>query len=139
MSKKLIISLEDDGSVYRGRKLIAVVVDGDITFKHHAYRKHLEEIKLLISDTDAEGSYDDVPSAIEVPVPPVAPVDKMPEADAPKHFFSEGNGKQMGEETPCVVEWRKAHWHKVKFDARYAGKRDILEFNYAKEGKKYNH
>ena len=129
-----------DGEVYRDDKLIATVKDnGKIRFKHYSYKKHRDEIEYLISG-DAEGEPVDIGlEPIEVPVPEVTEVDRQPHSDAPKHFFEEGNGKHMGEETPCVVEWRKSNWTKDRFNAKYASQRDILEFNYNLEGKKYNH
>lgn len=122
MSKKLVISLEDDGTVYRGKKLIATVTDGEIKFKHYSYKKHQQEIEMLMSDEDtAEPS----PEPIAVPVPDPIPDTKVRE-DAPKALFVEGNGRWYGELNPPVVLWRQENWSKEDYDAKYGRKEDIL-------------
>ena len=151
-----------DGEVFRDGKLIATVrEDGKIRFKHYSYKKHRDEIEDLKLTVDAfaennslitaddpltssddldVGSDDPLASSldpIEVPVPEVTEVDKQPDGDAPKHFFEEGNGKNMGEATPVVVLWRKANWTEERFKARYDNMTEVLERNFAIEGRKY--
>ena len=138
MSKKLVLSIEEDGSIYRGSKLIGKVVDGDVEFKHHAYRKHLEEIKLLLG----EGDYDDEPVADIGLEPIVVPVPKLIEDEplfdttvdpvTPKELFVEGEGKWYGEENPPVVEWRKKYWSAEAFDDKYGHKEILLKEIYNK-------
>jgi len=152
-----------DGEVFRDGKLIATVrEDGKIRFKHYSYKKHRDEIEDLVLTADALAennstitaddpltSSDDLdvgsdePVAdiglepIEVPVPEVTEFDKQPHGDAPKHFFEEGNGKNMGEATPVVVLWRKTNWTEERFKARYDNMTEVLERNFAIEGRKY--
>lgn len=135
MSKKLVLSIEENGSIYRGSKLIGKVVDGDIKFKHHAYRKHLEEIRLLMSDTDADGSYDDEPVA-DIGLEPL--VDVKPDPVTPAHLFLVGEGKWYGESNPPVVEWRRENWSKEAFDDKYAHKEMLLKEIYDKHDMIYD-
>jgi len=121
MSKKLVITLEDDGTVYRGKKLIATVKDGDIKFKHYSYKKHADEIVDLMAEVAA----DIAPEPIAVPVPDPIP-DTNVRIDAPKALFMEGNGRWYGELNPPVVLWRQENWSKEDCDARYGRKEDLL-------------
>ena len=43
------IKLKED-KVFRGRKLIATIEDGEIKFKHYTYKKHREDIEALMGD-----------------------------------------------------------------------------------------
>ena len=128
MSKKLVITLEDDGTVYRGKKLIATVKDGDIKFKHYSYKKHAQEIEMLMED-DVE--------PITVPVPEY---DRVPEhrTDCPKSLFLEGEGRWYGESNPPVVEWRKKYWSKEDFDAKYGHREAHLTEVYNKHNLIYD-
>jgi len=135
MSKKLVLSIEENGSIYRGSKLIGKVVDDDIKFKHHAYRKHLEEIRLLMADEDPEGSYDDEPVA-DIGLEPL--VDVKPDPVTPAHLFLVGEGKWYGEENPPVVEWRRENWSKEAFDDKYAHKEMLLQEIYDKHDMIYD-
>jgi hypothetical protein len=134
---KMTISLTD-GEVFRDDKLIATVNgNGKIKFKHYSYKKHRDEIEYLITGDDEGEPVDIGLEPIEVSVPDVVEADKQPHGDAPKHFFEEGNGKNMGEATPAVVLWRKANWDEDKFKAKYDSMTEVLERNFAIEGKKY--
>ena len=126
MSKKLIISLEDDGKVYRGAKLIATVEGGEIKFKHYSYKKHAQEIEMLM-EGDVETLDDPVEEAIEEDEASV-----YEQADAPKELFAEGNGIWYGELNPPVVDWRKKHWSTEDFEAKYGGKEELLTEIYHK-------
>ena len=123
MSKKLVISLEDDGTVYRGKKLIATVKDGEIKFKHYSYKKHAQEIEMLMSD--------DVETTPE-PVEDEPLFDAPSDPATPKELFSEGNGAWYGESNPPVVEWRKKNWSTEAFDDKYGHKEILLTEIYNK-------
>jgi hypothetical protein len=162
MSKKLVITLEDDGTVYRGKKLIATVKDGEVKFKHYSYRKHADEIEMLkltadalaennslITADDLLTSSDDLdvgscePVAdigLEPIVVPVPEYDRVPEhrTDCPKSLFSEGEGAWYGESNPPVVEWRKKYWSKEDFDAKYGHREAHLTEVYNKHNLIYD-
>jgi hypothetical protein len=129
MSKKLVITLEDDGTVYRGKKLIATVEDGEIKFKHYSYKKHAQEIEMLIVDggEPAAEIIEDEP-LFDTTVDPVTP----------KELFVEGEGKWYGEENPPVVEWRKKHWSAEAFDDKYGHKEILLKEIYNKHNLIYD-
>ena len=133
MSKKLVITLEDDGTVYRGKKLIATVKDGDIKFKHYSYKKHAQEIEMLMSD-EVEPITVPVPELIEDE--PLFVTDIDPET--PKELFSEGEGAWYGESNPPVVEWRKKNWSKEAFDDKYGHKEILLTEIYSKHNLIYD-
>lgn len=120
--KKLTISLHDNGEVYRGDKLIATVSGDDITFKHHAYKKHRDEIEIIMSQGDL-----DLDDEQEEEEPPVTPA----------HLFLEGNGRWYGEANPPVVLWRKDNWTLKQYDAKYGDRFDVLCEIFDKEGMKY--
>ena len=89
--KKMVIKLDDDGFVYRGTKLIAVVNDGDIMFKHYSYKKHLEEIEFLLHGDDNE------------PIADIGLEPMNPKPKTPAHLLLEGEGRWYGESNPPVV------------------------------------
>ncbi len=97
--KEMVIKLDDDGFVYRGTKLIAVVNDGDIMFKHYSYKKHREEIEYLMGDRSGK------PDELEV-----LEENADPKPKTPAHLLLEGEGRWYGESNPPVVEWRKKNW-----------------------------
>jgi hypothetical protein len=134
MSKKLVITLEDDGAVYRGKKLIATVKDGDVKFKHYSYKKHQREIEMLMGEEDPSE-----PSAEPIAVP-VPKYDRVPEhrTDCPKSLFLEGEGAWYGESNPPVVEWRKKYWSKEDFDAKYGHREAHLTEVYDKHNLIYD-
>lgn len=113
---EMIIRLEDNGEVYRDEKHIATVKDGKIKFKHYSYKKHRDEIELLLADDED-------------------PEDETPET--PLELFNTPDGKWYGEEAPEVVVWRSEHWSRRAFDEKYAHQEELLANNFAKCGMKY--
>lgn len=124
MSKTLTIRLDDDGSVYRGDKLIATVDGDDITFKHHAYKKHRDEIEYL-----TRGDYTESPEPVDIGLEPI-----QSDPVTPIELFKMGNGGFLGEENPPVVLWRKDNWSLESFQAKYAHQEELLRNNFEKEG-----
>ena len=101
--------------------------DGSVKFRHHAYRKHLEEVKLLIAGSEDYSEASEEESEVETPEEPVTP----PE------LFLEGRGSFFGESNPPVVEWRKKHWSKEAFDKKYTDV-ELLQQVYAKHDMIYD-
>ena len=124
--KKMVIKLDDDGFVYRGTKLIAVVNDGDIMFKHYSYKKHLEEIEFLLHGDDNE------------PIADIGLEPMDPKPKTPAHLLLEGEGRWYGESNPPVVEWRKKNWSKEAFDEKYGNQTDHLKEVYEKHNLIYD-
>lgn len=120
----MTIKLMDDGLVYRGDKLIAQVIDEDIVFKHHAYKKHRDEIEYLI-----RGDYSETPPAVDEEEP-----ESKEEPVTPSELFAMGNGGRLGEENPPVVLWRKDNWSLEAFQAKYAHQEELLKNNFFDEG-----
>ena len=135
MSKKLVITLEDDGTVYRGKKLIATVKDGEVKFKHYSYKKHAQEIEMLMEEDEPVADIGLEPIAVPIPE-----YDRVPEhrTDCPKSLFSEGEGAWYGESNPPVVEWRKKYWSKEDFDAKYGHREAHLTEVYDKHNLIYD-
>ena len=127
--KKMVIKLDDDGFVYRGTKLIAVVNDGDIMFKHYSYKKHREEIEYLMGDRSSEPDE----FAVDIGLEPIDPKPKTP-----AHLLLEGEGRWYGESNPPVVEWRKKNWSKEAFDEKYGNQTDHLKEVYEKHNLIYD-
>ena len=96
------IKIKED-LVYRGKKLIATIDGDEIKFKHHAYKKHREEIESLLEPV-ADIGLEPMPST---------PVDDA--TDAPIEFSLTAHGKRMGEETPEIVVWRQNNWSPEKY------------------------
>jgi hypothetical protein len=130
------IKLKED-KVFRGRKLIATITDGEIKFKHYTYKKYAQEIKLLLGD----GRCDDVPDPIFAPeIEEVEEVieDKDPMPKTPMSLILEGEGRWYGESNPPAVEWRKANWSKEAFDKKYGHQSEHLQEVYSKHGLTYD-
>ena len=117
--KSLTIKLNNDGGIYRDDKLIGKLDDGEIIFNHHAYRKHTEEVQLLMAGDSQPELEDDE-------------VDETPAA--PAALFLEGNGRWWGEESPFVVEWRREHWSRAAWLMKYGHQEELLANNYHAEG-----
>lgn len=130
---KMIIRLEDNGEVYRDEKHIATVKDGKIKFKHYSYKKHRDEIDLLLADD--EEPEEETPASVDIGLEPITYDDETPET--PLELFNTPDGKWYGEEAPEVVVWRSEHWSKRAFDEKYAHQEELLANNFAKCGMKY--
>lgn len=120
----MTISLAEDGKVFRDDKHIATVTGDDIDFKHYSYKKHREEIEMLMED--------DEPIA-DIGLEPISGGEPL----TPIELFNTSTGKWYGEEDPHVVNWRSEHWSKRSFDERYAHKEELLHNNFAEQGMKY--
>ena len=119
---KSILNLQSNGEVYRDDKLIATISGEDITFKHHAFKKHEDEIKSMMEDS-AWGGVIALPSG------------EQPQT--PAHLFLEGNGRWYGEESPPVVLWRKENWSLEAYDSKYGHQQELLTNNFEAEGMSY--
>lgn len=132
MSKTLTITLTDEGQVFRGDKLIATVAGDEISFAHHAYKKHRDEIDFLISGNapDPDEDVDEAPRrTLASNAPPTTP----------SELFREGEkAGWYGEENPPVVEWRRDNWSKEAFAKRYGHKTQVLTEIYEQEGLEYH-
>ena len=124
---KLVIRLADDGKVYRDDKHIATVKDGEVKFKHYSYKKHRDEIDLLLKGEDTI-PLEDVKKSL------------MPEEEpaTPLELFNTAAGKWYGEEAPEVVLWRKDNWSWKSFEAKYQHQVELLCNNFANEGLKFD-
>ena len=123
------ITLDSGGKIFRGNKLIGKVnSDGSVKLNHHAYRKHLDEIELLIagSQIDSEASEHDLGD--EISDQPVTPIE----------YFQMGEGDFYGESNPPVVDWRWEDWSRAAYWKRYGGKGDLLREVYAKHDMIYD-
>ena len=127
--KEMVIKLDDDGFVYRGTKLIAIVNDGEIMFKHYSYKKHREEIEYLMEDRSGEPDE----FAVDIGLEPIDPTPKTP-----AHLLLEGEGRWFGESNPPVVEWRKKNWSRDAFDEKYGNQTDHLIEVYEKHNLIYD-
>ena len=114
---KLVIRLADDGKVYRDDKHIATVKDGEVKFKHYSYKKHRDEIDLLLKGEEDEPE-----------------VETGEEPATPLELFNTAAGKWYGEEAPEVVLWRKDNWSWKAFEAKYQHQVELLCNNFANEG-----
>ena len=124
---KLTISFNDKGEVHRDGKLIATVKGGIISFKHYSYKKHRDEIEYLLGDTD-EPEPEVVSEEATEGEEPVTPLE----------LFETPAGKWHGEEAPEVVLWRKEHWSRDAFNAKYQHQEELLCSNFAAEGMKFD-
>ena len=122
------IKLKED-KVFRGRKLIATIEDGEIKFKHYTYKKHREDIEALMGDKPETEEVVETEEVIE---------DKDPMPKTPMSLILEGEGRWYGESNPPAVEWRKANWSKEAFIAKYGKQADHLTEVYAKHNLIYD-
>ena len=138
MSKKLTITLEDDGTAYRGKKLIATVKDGVIKFKHYSYKKHQQETEMLMAQDEPVADIGLEPIAVPVPEKiekVVADLNGQP--ITPKHLFRSESGIFYGELAPEVVEWRKKHWSDEEYNSKYNTQEALLSEVFEKHNKIY--
>ena len=123
---KSILNLQSNGEVYRDDKLIATISGSDITFKHHAFKKHEDEIKSMMENA---------PQAMPQAIPAAITPGDQPQT--PAHLFLEGNGRWYGEENPPVVLWRKENWSLEAYDSKYGHQQELLRNNFKAEGMSY--
>lgn len=132
--KKMIISIDDSGRVFRGSKRIGKVIDGEVEWKHYAYRKHADEVELLLNGEQGEYSEE----APELPAEePEEVVEEIEDPVTPSELFLEGEGRWYGEANPPVVEWRRKNWSKRAFDKKYAHRVEVLKEIYDKHNMTY--
>ena len=124
------ITIDEENTIFRGTKLIGWIEDGDINLAHGAYKRHLDEIELLMDQDD--------PEAQKKTSPEQSFAGDSANPKTPAHLLLEGEGAWYGEENPPVVEWRKKYWGKKAFDEKYGHQTALLTEIYIKHDMIYD-
>ena len=124
------IRIDEENSIWRGTKLIGWVQNGEINLSHGAYKRHLDDINLILDK--------DNPDAQKKTSPEQSFAGDSANPKTPAHLFLEGEGAWYGEENPPVVEWRKKYWGAKAFDERYGDETDLLTEIYIKHDMIYD-
>ena len=124
------IRIDEENSIWRGTKLIGWVEDGDINLAHGAYKRHLDEIELIMDQSE--------PSTQKKTAPEQSFAEDSANPKTPAHLLLEGEGAWYGEGNPPVVEWRKKNWGAKAFDDKYGHQTELLKEIYLKHDMIYD-